>query len=168
MKENFSVPFSLSAVPEIKEFVGRKQEHLRIKEAFQGNGSQRKVVILHGLGGIGKTQLAIAYIKEHRDIYSAIFWLQGENEDTLKQSFVQMDKRLCIEYPSSALLRRAAEGKYADQVVAFIKQWLSIKNNTQWILVFDNVDNPKLADMNDPQKRMTLDPIFPKRTNDPF
>ena len=151
MKENFSVPFSLSAVPEVKEFVGRKDELLRIKKAFQGDGSQRKVVLLHGLGGIGKTQLAAASMREHRDIYSAIFWLNGKNEDTLKQSFANMARRLYIEYPFSALLRRAAEEKDADQVVVFIKQWLSIKGNTQWILVFDNVDNPKLPSISDPQ-----------------
>ena len=87
MKEVFSVPFSLSAVPEVKEFMGRKDELLRIKEAFQGDGSHRKVVLLHGLGGIGRTQLAVASMKEHRDIYSAIFWLNGKNKDMLKQSF---------------------------------------------------------------------------------
>ncbi len=151
MKENFSVPFSLSGVPEVQEFVGRKEELIRIKKAFQGNGSQRKVVLLHGLGGIGKTQLAVASMKEHRDTYSAIFWLNGKNEDMLKHSFAQMAKRLHIEYPSSTLLRRAAEEKDADQVVAAINQWLSIKGNTQWILIFDNVDNPKIPGISDPQ-----------------
>ena len=151
MNENFSVAFSLSGVPEVQKFIGRKEELIRIKKAFQGNGSQRKVVLLHGLGGMGKTQLAVASMKEHRDIYSAIFWLNGKNEDTLKHSFAQMAKRLHLEFPSSALLSRAAEEKDADQVVAVIKQWLSMKGNTQWILVFDNVDNPKLPDNNDPQ-----------------
>ncbi len=94
MKKNVSVHFSLSEVPEVQEFVGRKKELTRIKEAFQGDGSQRKVVLLHGLGGIGKTQLAITSMKEHRDIYSATFWLNGKNEDTLKQSFAGMAKRL--------------------------------------------------------------------------
>ncbi len=152
MKENFSVPFSLSGVPEVQEFVGRKKELITIKEAFRGDGSQRKVVLLHGLGGIGKTQLAVASMKEHRNIYSAIFWLNGKNEDTLKQSFADMAKRLHIEYPSSALLRRAVEEKDANQVVGVVKQWLSTKGNTQWILVFDNVDNPKLPGIaSDPQ-----------------
>lgn len=63
MKQDFSVPFSLSGVPEVQEFVGRKEELMEIRETFQGYGSQRKVVILHGLGGIGKTQLAVASIK---------------------------------------------------------------------------------------------------------
>ncbi len=151
MKENFSVPFSLSGVPEVQEFVGRKKELITIKEAFRGDGSQRKVVLLHGLGGIGKTQLAVASMKEHRNIFSAIFWLNGKNEDTLKQSFADMAKRLYIEYPSSELLRKAVEEKDANQVVGVVKQWLSKNGNTKWILVFDNVDYPKLPGISHPQ-----------------
>ncbi|MCJ1348933.1 hypothetical protein MMC31_007166, partial [Peltigera leucophlebia] len=150
-KEKFSVPFSLSGVLEVQEFIGRKEELIRIKKAFQGGGSKRKVVLLHGLGGIGKTQLAVASMKEHRDNYSAIFWLNGKNEDLLRRSFAKMAKRLYTEYPSSALLRRAIDEKDANQVVAAIKQWLSIRGNSQWILVFDNVDNPKLPGISDPQ-----------------
>ena len=151
VKESFSLPFSLSGVPEIDEFVGRKEELFKINEAFQGNGSQRKVVILHGLGGMGKTQLAVAYIKEQRDTYSAIFCLNGKNEDTLKQSFAGIAERLHNEFPSSTLLKTAVEEKNADRMVAAIKQWLSIRKNTRWILVFDNVDNPKLPGVKDPQ-----------------
>ena len=98
-EESFSLPFSLSGVPEIDQFVGRTEELFEINEVFQGDGSQRKVVILHGLGGIGKTQLAVAYMKEQRDTSTAIFWLNGKNEDTLKQSFAGMAERLHNEFP---------------------------------------------------------------------
>ena len=149
--EKFSLPFSLSGAPEIEQFVGRKQELFRIKEAFQGEGSQRKVVILHGLGGIGKTQLAVAFMKGQRDTYSATFWLNGKTEDTLKQSFAGIAQRLLIEHPYLTQLKTAVKVKKADEIVAAIKQWLSIRNNTRWILVFDNVDNPKLPGIEDPQ-----------------
>ncbi|KAA6414181.1 MAG: hypothetical protein FRX48_02543 [Lasallia pustulata] len=151
VKEDFTVPFSLSGIPETENFVGRKEELAKIKEAFQGDGSQRTVVLLHGLGGIGKTQLAVTFVKEHRDTYSAIFWLNGKNEDTLKQSFAVMANRLYKEYPSSALLRTAAEAKDVDQIVVTIRQWLSAKENHRWMLVFDNIDNPKLPGNEDPQ-----------------
>ncbi len=151
VKEDFSIPFSLSGVPEIEQFVGRKKELNKVKEAFQGVGSRRKVVLLHGLGGIGKTQLAVAYMKEHRDVYSAVFWLNGKNVNTLRQSFAGMAKRLHNKHPSSVLLGMAAEEKDADQVVAVVKQWLSIRGNTRWILIFDNIDNPKLPGIKDPQ-----------------
>lgn len=156
-KENFSLPFSLSGVPEVDEFVGRKEELFKIKMEFQRDGFQRKVVVLRGLGGIGKTQLAVAFMKEQRDTYSAVFWLNGRNEDTLRQSFSGMANRLYNEYPlecpSSALLKIAAEEKDIDQTVTAIKRWLSIRGNTRWIMVFDNIDNPKLDGngMKDPQ-----------------
>ncbi|SLM38624.1 Tetratricopeptide-like helical domain [Lasallia pustulata] len=151
VKEDFTVPFSLSGIPETQNFVGRKEELVEIKEAFQGDGSQRRVVLLHGLGGIGKTQLAVTFVKEHRDAYSAIFWLNGKNEDTLKQSFAVMAKRLYKEHPSSPLLRMAAEAKDVDQIGVIIRQWLSAKAKHRWMLVFDNIDNPKLPGNEDPQ-----------------
>lgn len=151
MEQDFSIPFSLSGVPEIEQFVGRREELVKIKTAFQGDGSQRKVVLLHGLGGIGKTQLAVTFVKEHRDTYSAIFWLNGKNEDTLRQSFAGIAKRLRTKYPSSALLKTAADEKDIDRIVAVVKQWLSTKENIRWMLVFDNVDNPKLPGIEDPQ-----------------
>ena len=161
MKNNFSIPLSLSGVPEIEQFVGRKAELDKIKDAFQGHGSQQKVVLLCGLGGIGKTQLAVTFLKKHRDIYPAIFWLNGKNEDTLKQSFADMAKRLYMEYPSSTLLKTAAEEQDANKIFAYINQWLSTRGNTQWILVFDNVDNPKLPGISDPQA-YDIRSYFPK------
>ena len=150
-KEDFSVPFNLFGIPAIENFVGRKKDLIRVREAFHGGKSRRKIVLLHGLGGIGKTQLAVAFVKKYRNAFSAVFWLNGKSEDTLKQSFASMAERLYEEHPSSALLRMAAEEKDVNQVFKSIKKWLSIRGNTRWIMVFDNVDNPKFPDINDPQ-----------------
>ena len=57
-------------------------------------GTGRQAVTLHGLGGIGKTQLAIAYTKAHRDDYSAIFWLNIKDEVSVKQSYSRLAKRI--------------------------------------------------------------------------
>lgn len=119
-KGKFSLPFSLSGVPEIEQFVGRKEELTKMKKAFQGDGCQRKSVILHGLGGIRKIQLAIAFTKEETNNYSAIFWLNGKNKDTLKYSFAGMEKLLHNENTSSPLLTTAVKEKNADQIVEAI------------------------------------------------
>ncbi len=84
MEEDFSIPFSLFGVRKVQEFVGRKKELIRIKEAIQGDGSQRKVVVLHGLGGIGKTQLAAAFLKQQRNIYPAIFLVKRQEQRYVK------------------------------------------------------------------------------------
>jgi hypothetical protein len=122
-----------------------------MKEAFYSDGSERTVVVLHGLGGIGKTQLTVRFLKEHKDKYSGIFWLNGRSEDTLKQSFASMAGRLQSANKASPLLKKAVESKDIDEVVGCIRKWLSIKENYRWMLVFDNIDNPKVAGNKDPQ-----------------
>lgn len=160
--KDFSVQFSLCGVSETENFVGRDQELIEIKTAFGDNmnGSHRKTVLLHGLGGIGKTQLAVRFIKQQRDAFSAVFWLNGRNEDMLKQSFADMAKRLYNQHPSS-MLKAAAQSEDSDQIVEAVKLWLSAKNNTQWLLVFDNVDNPKLPGIKN-QEAYDIRSYFPE------
>ena len=83
-QEDFSVAFSLSDVPEIEQFVAREEELRQIHRMLRGEGP-RRTVVLHGLGGVGKTQLAIAFAKRHKDNYSAVFWLNIKDEDSLRQ-----------------------------------------------------------------------------------
>ena len=83
--------FSLSDVSDVEYFVARENELTKIHETLEGDRS-RRAVVLHGLGGIGKTQLSIAYAKRHKDNYSVIFWLNIKDEDSLKQSFVKLAK----------------------------------------------------------------------------
>ena len=54
----------------------------------------RKVLVLGGMGGIGKTQLSIAYAKRHGHTYSSVFWLNATSELTLKGSLRKMAYRL--------------------------------------------------------------------------
>ncbi len=57
-------------------------------------GSIRKVLVLGGIGGIGKTQLAITYAKRHRTGYTSIFWLNATSEIGLKTSLRNVARRL--------------------------------------------------------------------------
>jgi hypothetical protein len=109
------------------------------------------VVLLQELGGIGKTQLAVSFLKRHVDSYWAVVWLDAKTEDALRQGFALTAKRLHKYHPASELLRRAVESKDIEDTVANVKDWFSIKGNHRWLLVFDNVDNPKLPGVEDPQ-----------------
>ena len=59
-------------VSDIEHFVAREHELREIHKSLSGDSS-RRTVVLHGLGDIGKTQLAVAYTKRHKDNYLAIF-----------------------------------------------------------------------------------------------
>ncbi|KAH8588539.1 hypothetical protein B0O99DRAFT_582895 [Bisporella sp. PMI_857] len=147
--EDFSIPFSLSAASDIEHFVAREDELREIHKALSGDGS-RHTVILHGLGGIGKTQLAIAYAKRHKGNYSAIFWLNIKDEDSLKQSFVTAAKQILREHPSASRLTSVDMKGDLTEVIDGVKAWLSLSNNTRWLVIYDNYDNPKSARNADP------------------
>src|SRR4051794_32503191 len=102
-REDFSIAFSLSDVSDIEHFVSREEELTEMHSTLSGDGS-RCTVVLQGLGGIGKTQLTVAYAKRHRDSYSAIFWMNIKDEDSLKRSFTKVARQILLEHPSTSRL----------------------------------------------------------------
>ncbi|KAN0067830.1 HET domain containing protein [Elaphomyces granulatus] len=147
-REDFSVAFSLSNVSD-EQFVAREEELAEIQRMLRGDGS-RRVVVLHGLGGIGKTQLTVAYAKRHKDNYSAVFWLNIKDEDSVKQSFAKVAKQILREHSSASRLSNVNIKENIDEVIDAVKAWLSLPNNTRWLMIYDNYDNPKLAGNTDP------------------
>jgi hypothetical protein len=128
--------------------VAREDELGKIHQALSGNGS-RRILVLYGLGGIGKTALAVAYAKRHKNNYSAIFWLNIKDEDSLKQSFVKMARQILREYPSARWLS-SVNMENLDEVIDAVKAWQGLPHNTRWLIIYDNYDNPKLASNTDP------------------
>ncbi|CAD6445958.1 41b63c63-b057-49e5-92f2-0b6c0abeaaab [Sclerotinia trifoliorum] len=147
--EDFSIPFSLSNVPTIEQFVGREVELAKMHEMLNGDGS-RRTVVLHGLGGMGKTQLSIAYAKRYKDNYSAILWLNIKDEDSLKQSFVKAARQIIREHVSDIQPSSVDMKEDLNEMIDAVKKWLSRPNNTRWLVIYDNYDNPKLAGNTDP------------------
>jgi len=147
--EDFSIAFSLSDVSEIEHFVAREEELAEMHRTLSGDGS-RRTVVLHSLGGIGKTQLTVAYAKRHKDNYSAILWLNIKDEDALKQSFAKVARHILREHPSASRLSSVDMKENLDKVIDTVKAWLSLPNNTRWLMIYDNYDNPKLPGNTDP------------------
>jgi hypothetical protein len=117
-------------------FVGRDEEILQMKKfLLPGSDSpNRKILVLGGMGGIGKTQLAITYAKRHRHSYSSIFWLNANTEATLTSSLRALANQIL---PSETV------SKLDDnQLWAYISNWLSILDNTRWLLISDNYNDP--------------------------
>ena len=116
---------------------------------LRGDGS-RRAVVLHGLGGVGKTQLTIAYAKRHKHNYSAVFWLDIKDEDSLRQSFAKVAKQIMRVHASAGRLSNVDIKENLDGVIDAVKEWLSLPNNTRWLMIYDNYDNPKLPGNTDP------------------
>lgn len=143
----FHLVFSLAAAPEIDYFVGRASHLALIESALLPfTGPERKVVVLHGLGGIGKSQLAIEFAKKHRSDYTAVLWLNAKTEDTLKRSFAANASRLPKRSLSQELLDGPQDEGALKSILLQMRMWLDLPGNDRWLLIFDNVDNPKIPD----------------------
>jgi hypothetical protein len=119
-REDFSVPFSVSDVPELEHFIAREEELAEMHAALRRNDG-RGAVVLHGLGGIGKTHLSVAYAKRHKAAYSAIFWLNIKDEDSLKQSFTKLARQILRQHPSANHLSGIDLDGKRDEVVDAVK-----------------------------------------------
>jgi Cdc6-like AAA superfamily ATPase len=130
--------------------VAREEELLEMHRILGSSNGSRRIVVLYGLGGIGKTQLSVAYAKRHKDSYSAIFWLNIKDKDSLRQSFAKVARQISREHPSASRLGNVDTKENLDEVVDTVKAWLSRPNNTRWLIIYDNYDNPKLPRNTDP------------------
>jgi hypothetical protein len=153
IQDKHTVPFSLKGVPAIDHFVQRVNDMQRLEEYFftQQGYTRRKIYVVHGLGGMGKTQLCIEFVRQYQQNYSAVFWLDGSSEDALQRSFVDVVTRLPAAEVPLALVQ-AAEQASLDQrlLVQGVLDWLSLPSNRKWLLVLDNVDRDNTAKVNDP------------------
>ncbi len=147
--------FSLKGIPVLGNFVARDAEMARLAEVMlpsSADQTRRKICVLHGLGGIGKTQLAIEFARKYQKIYSAVFWIDGSSKEKLKQSIANLASQL----PQHQLLERAK--LYAQQphqeldgTVEEVLFWFSQPSNERWLLIYDHVDHEISAGTSDPE-----------------
>jgi len=149
VRQPFAVKFRASEVSPIGHFVGRDQELDRIQKELQYDGS-RKTVVMHGLGGMGKTQLALAYLQRHKDEYSAVLWVNSKDVVTLKQGYTAAARRIYHDHPSLVHLKAIDEGSDFDEAAEAVKRWLSSAGNDQWLVIYDNYNTPKLPGHDEP------------------
>lgn len=117
-------------------FVGRAAELEKMKQVLQPSeiATEQRRLVLGGIGGVGKTQLAIAYARLHQSCYTSVFWLNAVSDLTLKEGFRQIAQRL--------LKAEELEKLNSEQLITRVHQWLCDGQNMQWLLVLDNYDDP--------------------------
>ncbi|KAK4553261.1 hypothetical protein LTR86_009561 [Recurvomyces mirabilis] len=146
---NFSIPFGDRQMKGVEKLVGRAKELDTMHLQLVGNRTRRNTVILSGLGGIGKTQLAVAYAKRHKESYSAVFWSNMRDEASAKQSFVATAQRILQYHPSATHLSSCDLTGGLDEATRAVLAWLGDPDNSRWLAIYDNYDNPKVPGNND-------------------
>jgi len=92
-------------------------------------------VALYGLGGIGKTQTALAFAHWKKEYYQSIFWISGADEAALLSGFQQ----IAIMTGCVGDLKSTPSGEVARKVI----RW--IESQEMWLLIIDNLDDIAVA-----------------------
>ena len=102
-------------------------------------------VALSGMGGVGKSQLAIEYLHRHRDdperqgYVDGVFWLRGESAATLTGDFAAL-----AWLPPLELDER--QQREQERVIEAVARWLQV--HVRWLLVIDNLDEAAVPTLN--------------------
>jgi tetratricopeptide (TPR) repeat protein/transcriptional regulator with XRE-family HTH domain len=85
---------------------------------------------LQGLGGVGKTQLALEYAYRHTLEYSAVLWIEAETDETAISSLLRIAEVLQLSQ------RRETD---QNRVIAAVQRWLN--SHSGWLLIWDNLED---------------------------
>jgi len=164
LKLSFDIPFFLN-VRASCDFVGREYLLENLKQEIEKGKDRLNIIVLYGTGGMGKTQLALKYVYQHYANYSSVFFVNTTSVQTTILGFTQIMQRLVRHYGQMSddyahigrLLGMAGKLDPAgcftvtpeeeQHVVSAVKQWFSAFGNMNWLLVFDNLDDPDLVDI---------------------
>jgi len=139
----YTVPFRLKDATLCGEFIGRGKLLKEISGYFEQlpDVPRRRVLALQGLGGIGKTQLAIHYAVQSQDRYTAIFWTNGRTEAELRLSLAGLAEQIPLLQVLSPSGKVKKGNVGLDQAIDAVMKWCEQKTNTKWLLIIDNVDS---------------------------
>ncbi|HEV3047946.1 MAG TPA: FxSxx-COOH system tetratricopeptide repeat protein [Solirubrobacteraceae bacterium] len=119
--------------PETARFEGREAplQQLNARLAGGGRAAVTHAYAIHGLGGVGKTQLVTRYAHLHQDEYDVGWWIRAERETTGLEDLATLGMKLGL--PEAA-------GSDQPALVAATLEWLS--RSQRWLLVIDNAPDP--------------------------
>ena len=111
-------------------FTGRGQLLAAVRQALLA-GDRAVVQALHGMGGVGKTQLAIEYAHRYAAEYNVVWWIAAEPADRIESQFNALAAELGRAQPEAetAVMRRAVLS--------------GLRESGPWLLVFDNAEDPE-------------------------
>ncbi|MBL7733015.1 MAG: tetratricopeptide repeat protein [Chitinophagaceae bacterium] len=117
-------------------FKGREADMVALKDMFANITGRCKGIALYGLGGMGKTRLAVEYALKHAEDYSALLFVTAAEAGLLKTNIAALAASTILDLPEQAA---------SDEAVRFaaVMHWLNA--NKGWLLIMDNADTEEAS-----------------------
>src|SRR5881409_1619 len=119
----WSVPYARNI-----HFTGREEELADLKRSLISDQASRRVQVICGLGGVGKTQLALEYVYRNKNDYNVVWWINADEPATLALGYAKLATQLGMSIP---------EGMSLDDIRHALRRKLD--ERADWLLIFDNV-----------------------------
>lgn len=120
----WNVPF-----PRNLFFIGREDLLSQLHGQLQQGRTAALSQAISGLGGVGKTQLAVEYTYRYYQEYQVVLWAHAESVEVLTSSYIEI----------AALLNLPVKDSQEQAIIIqAVKRWL--QNHRDWLLILDNAD----------------------------
>ena len=118
--------------PPNRNFTGREEMLANLRRALTaGDPDKPALAAIHGLGGMGKTQIALAYAHLHGRDYDIVWWLRAEDPSSLADDYTGLAAPLGLPVDEEAELTDIAEAVRSE-----------LDARSKWLLIFDDVRHP--------------------------
>jgi hypothetical protein len=120
-------------------FAGRETLLARLAEQLNAGGpaAVTQTQAIHGLGGVGKTRLAIEYAHRHAGDYDVVWWLRAEVRETMEADYIGLGDAVGV---TDWIDDDEPADDARQKLLKRVKRWL--ERHARWLLIFDNVDGP--------------------------
>lgn len=118
--------------PRNVNFTGREDLLAQLHQRLRGASTAAVTPnTLHGMGGVGKSQIAIEYVYRHVEDYEIIWWVPAEQQSQILAALTELAQRLGLDV-----------GSEANTAVPAVREALrSGKPYKNWLIVFDNAED---------------------------
>ncbi|MET7373969.1 FxSxx-COOH system tetratricopeptide repeat protein [Micromonospora arida] len=114
--------------PRNPDFTGRDAVLVSLRRRLQSGGAA-VVQALRGLGGVGKTQIAIEYAHRFATAYDVVWWISAEDSSLIGEQLLTLGVEL-------GLVKHGDDVSAAAPVVK-----AHLRGRERWLLVFDNAED---------------------------
>ncbi|WP_141582136.1 FxSxx-COOH system tetratricopeptide repeat protein [Actinomadura sp. WMMA1423] len=121
--------------PRNKNFTGREDLLNKLKAGISGQVTAVLPHALHGLAGVGKTQMAVEYAHRFRYDYDLVWWVPADQPSLVRPTLAALAPSLGL--PSATTL---GVEEAANAVLDALRRG---DPYARWLLVFDNADQPE-------------------------